>query len=201
MSKKEQSDGSTAGYYELPEGAKELQELISHRNMNAQIGEVFRACYRYGLVSHSDMLRDAKKIKFYAEAEIARLEKLQQSALAKPCQSHGEEVPKSKDCIYCTAKPGQLHEQMCPIAIEGRIRNNHVAGRADYCKDCGFLSGSHAKGCPTVRTGQFCAMCGLSEGHGHAPSCPRAMPAGNKNCCAHGKPLTAPCPDCFDPAG
>jgi len=69
------SDGSTAAYYELPEGAKELQDLISHRNMNAQIGEVFRSCYRYGLASHSDQLRDAKKIKFYIDAEIKRLEK------------------------------------------------------------------------------------------------------------------------------
>lgn len=70
------SDGSTASYYELPSNAKELQDLISHKNMNAQIGEIFRACYRYGEVSHSDTLRDAKKIKFYAEAEIKRLEKL-----------------------------------------------------------------------------------------------------------------------------
>lgn len=71
------SDGSTAMYYVVPKGAEELQDLISHKNMNAQIGEIFRACYRYGEVSHSDMLRDAKKIKFYAEAEIKRLEKLQ----------------------------------------------------------------------------------------------------------------------------
>ena len=69
------SDGSTAKYYELPEDANELQDLISHKNMNAQIGEIFRACYRYGEVAHSEMLRDAKKIKFYAEAEILRLEK------------------------------------------------------------------------------------------------------------------------------
>ena len=67
------SDGSTASYYELPKDAKELQDLISHKNMNAQIGEIFRACYRYGEVEHSAMLRDAKKIKFYAEAEIKRL--------------------------------------------------------------------------------------------------------------------------------
>tara|TARA_R110000851_G_scaffold139794_1_gene276991 strand:+ start:73 stop:492 length:420 start_codon:yes stop_codon:yes gene_type:complete len=70
------SDGSTASYYELPEGVTELQHLISHRNMNSQIGEIFRACYRYGLVEHSAMLRDAKKIAFYAQAEIERLEKL-----------------------------------------------------------------------------------------------------------------------------
>jgi hypothetical protein len=69
------SDGSTAKYYELPDNAIELQHLISYKNMNAQIGEIFRACYRYGQVSHSEMLRDAKKIKFYAEAEIDRLEK------------------------------------------------------------------------------------------------------------------------------
>lgn len=70
------SDGSTADYYVLPENAKELQDLISHRNMNAQIGEIFRACFRYGLAEHSTMLRDAKKIQFYANAEVARLEKV-----------------------------------------------------------------------------------------------------------------------------
>ena len=43
--------------------------------MNAQIGEIFRSCYRYGQASHSDQLRDAKKIKFYIEAEIDRLNK------------------------------------------------------------------------------------------------------------------------------
>ena len=76
---KELSDGSTAKYYVLPKSANELQDLISHKNMNAQIGEIFRACYRYGEVAHSKMLRDAKKIKFYAEAEIKRLEKLNES--------------------------------------------------------------------------------------------------------------------------
>lgn len=72
--KKSTSDGSTASYYELPTHAKELQDLISFKDMNAQIGEIFRACYRYGEVGHSPKLRDAKKIKFYIEAEIKRLE-------------------------------------------------------------------------------------------------------------------------------
>ena len=71
----ERSDGSTASYYQLPEGAKELQDLISFRNMNAQVGEMFRALYRYGMSSHSDKLRDAKKVLFYAKAEIERLKK------------------------------------------------------------------------------------------------------------------------------
>jgi len=68
------SDGSTANDYRLPPGATELQDLISHCDMNAQLGEIFRAAYRYGRASHSDKLRDAKKIKFYIEAEIKRLE-------------------------------------------------------------------------------------------------------------------------------
>ena len=68
------SDGSTASYYELPPGSTELQQLISYRGMNAQIGEIFRACYRYGLVDHSPMKRDIKKIIFYAQAELERIE-------------------------------------------------------------------------------------------------------------------------------
>jgi hypothetical protein len=73
--RKEVSDGSTASYYELPPDAKELQDLISAKNMNAQIGEIFRACYRYGQVAHSPEIRDIKKILFYANAELKRLEK------------------------------------------------------------------------------------------------------------------------------
>lgn len=67
------SDGSTASYYELPKGVTELQDLVNHRNMNAQIGEIFRACYRYGLVEHSPKIRDAKKMVFYSKAEVKRL--------------------------------------------------------------------------------------------------------------------------------
>lgn len=76
MKKKNVSDGSTAEYYELPPKATEIQHLISFKNMNAQIGEIFRTCYRYGTASHSDDLRDAKKIQFYANAEVERLERL-----------------------------------------------------------------------------------------------------------------------------
>ena len=71
------SDGSTASYYELPQGATELQDLISHRNMNAQMGEIFRECYRYGRASHCDEVRGIKKIIFYAKAELKRLEQLE----------------------------------------------------------------------------------------------------------------------------
>ena len=72
---KEKSDGSSADYYKLPKLANELQDLISDKNMNAQIGEIFRECYRYGQASHSDELRGIKKILFYANAELKRLTK------------------------------------------------------------------------------------------------------------------------------
>lgn len=97
---KEHSNGATASYYELPAGAAQLQDLISHRDMNAQIGEIFRACYRYGLVSHSDKLRDARKILFYAQAEVKRLEKLQENSPAaveppaEPAQPVNSDRPK-----------------------------------------------------------------------------------------------------------
>lgn len=69
------SDGSSADYYVLPEGATQLQDLISARDMNAQDGEMFRALYRKGRCSHSSRLREAKKVLFYAQAEVDRLEK------------------------------------------------------------------------------------------------------------------------------
>jgi len=67
------SDGSTASYYELPINARQLQDLISSKNMNAQIGEIFRECYRFGQASHCNELRGIKKILFYANAELERL--------------------------------------------------------------------------------------------------------------------------------
>lgn len=86
------SDGSTADYYKLPEGATELQHLISHRNMNAQDGEIFRATYRKGRASHSDELRDAKKVLFYAQAEVERLEKLQPKPIIRELYTEATEA-------------------------------------------------------------------------------------------------------------
>ena len=110
------SDGSTASYYELPEGAKELQDLISHRNMNAQDGEIFRAIYRKGMASHSDELRDAKKVLFYAQAEVKRLEKkAPHPAATHPQQPEQPRVPVS--ICNCSAHdmPGTVHMPWCTV--------------------------------------------------------------------------------------
>lgn len=77
--KKLTSDGSTASYYELPEGATELQHLISYKNMNGQVAEAFRSLYRFGESSHSSRIRDAKKVIFYMQAEIERIKKYEET--------------------------------------------------------------------------------------------------------------------------
>ena len=86
------SDGSTASYYQLPAGATELQDLISFRNMNAQDGEIFRAIYRKGKASHSDELRDARKVLFYAQAEVKRLEQIRTSTVTNLTNAGWQEV-------------------------------------------------------------------------------------------------------------
>ncbi|MGA0397425.1 MAG: hypothetical protein ACO3O3_09700 [Ilumatobacteraceae bacterium] len=68
------SDGWSTSYYELPEGASELQDLIEHRGMNFSVGNIFKACYRLGRKDGATTLYDLNKIKWYAEREIARLE-------------------------------------------------------------------------------------------------------------------------------
>lgn len=59
--------GSTPSQYALPEGAKELQDLIEYRKMNFALGNIFKACYRIGTCSHSDTVRDLNKIKWFVE--------------------------------------------------------------------------------------------------------------------------------------
>lgn len=132
------SDGSTADYYVLPEGATQIQDLISHRNMNAQIGEIIRACYRYGMASHSDMLRDAKKIRFYAQAEVERLEKLE--AASEQCgqevdkdgwiQTSGYECPVSKGVLVDVKYKDGDEAYLIPALIEGHFfsRNGEECG-------------------------------------------------------------------------
>ena len=68
-----QSDGTTADYYELPEGVTELQDLIMFRDMNGQDAESIRAIYRKGIVNHSSRTRDTKKVVFYQSEELCRL--------------------------------------------------------------------------------------------------------------------------------
>jgi len=66
--------GSCPSQYELPEGARELQDLIEAKNMNFSIGNIFKASYRMGNCQHSDAVRDLNKILWFAQRELDRLE-------------------------------------------------------------------------------------------------------------------------------
>ena len=71
---KHTSDGGSTTYYDIPEGVKDLQDLIELKNMNFSIGNIFKACYRLGQKSGQDDLYDVNKIIFFAEREKKRLE-------------------------------------------------------------------------------------------------------------------------------
>lgn len=139
------SDGSTAEYYKLPAGATELQDLISHRNLNAQDGEIFRAIYRKGRASHSDELRDARKVLFYAQAEVKRLEKLaatptafgQQNMIDPADVEISEQTVKCKGCFAGCRDccPG-----LAKIADE-KLAKMRAASAERFVNECvGFLS-------------------------------------------------------------
>ena len=68
-----ESDGWSTRYYEIPEGAKELQDLIEHKAMNFARGNIFKACYRLGEKSGTDAVYDLNKIIWYGQRELARI--------------------------------------------------------------------------------------------------------------------------------
>jgi hypothetical protein len=69
----EMPGGSTPSQYGFPAHATELQDLIEHRGMNFAMGNIFKACYRDGTCSHSDAIRDMRKIIWFAGRELKRL--------------------------------------------------------------------------------------------------------------------------------
>lgn len=66
------SDGSTASYYELPEWAMEVMDLIRYWKLNGSQAEMLRALARGDRASHSDEQRQAKKLLAYAVDEVVR---------------------------------------------------------------------------------------------------------------------------------
>lgn len=67
--------GGSSKYYELPEGCKELQDLIEYKNMNFAMANIFKATYRLGNKPGTDMIYDLEKIIWFANREIERIKK------------------------------------------------------------------------------------------------------------------------------
>jgi hypothetical protein len=69
-----QSDGGSTSYYQLPEGATELNDLIEHKRMSFALGNIFKAVYRYGEKDAASKLYDLNKIIYFAERLKRQLE-------------------------------------------------------------------------------------------------------------------------------
>ena len=73
ITKSSDNNGGSTDYYKLPISAKDLQDLIEHKNMDFALGNIFKACYRLGECSHSEAIRDLNKIIWFAERKIKQL--------------------------------------------------------------------------------------------------------------------------------
>ena len=61
------SDGGATSYYELPNHAKELRHLISHKGMSKSRGDIFKACYRLVEKDGASIEYDLQKMKFFID--------------------------------------------------------------------------------------------------------------------------------------
>lgn len=68
------SDGGSTDYYEIPNGAKDLGDLIEHKGMSFNIGNVFKACYRLEEKEGTSKEYDLRKIIYFAQRELNLLE-------------------------------------------------------------------------------------------------------------------------------
>lgn len=65
------SDGGSTSYYDIPVGAKDLQDLIEHKRMEFGLANIFKACYRFGEKEGNDLEYEIRKMDFF----IQRLKK------------------------------------------------------------------------------------------------------------------------------
>jgi hypothetical protein len=63
------SDGGPAEYYDFPEGALTLNDLIEHKDMDFHRGNIFKACWRYGTKKGVSKEYDARKV-IYSGARL-----------------------------------------------------------------------------------------------------------------------------------
>jgi len=61
-----QSDGGSTSYYQIPEGATELNDLIEAKQMSFALGNIFKACYRFGEKDGASRIYDLNKIIYFA---------------------------------------------------------------------------------------------------------------------------------------
>lgn len=60
-------------WYDLPVCAIQLQDLIEHKNMNGNIKDIFKACYRVGEKDGVEEIYDVEKMAYYSLRELGRV--------------------------------------------------------------------------------------------------------------------------------
>lgn len=71
--KKITSDGGSSDYYKVPDGTRDIDDLIVHKKMPWRIANIFKACYRWDEKEGNDMLYDINKILWFGEREKEEL--------------------------------------------------------------------------------------------------------------------------------
>ncbi len=66
-------DGWSSEYYQIPEGCKELQDIIRFKNMNFARGNIFKAAFRLGEKAGTSEAYDLRKIIWFARDELKRI--------------------------------------------------------------------------------------------------------------------------------
>lgn len=61
------NNGGDTDYYATPEGNVTLNDLIEYKQMPFWLGEIFKACYRYGEKDVVSKLYEVNKMEYYAK--------------------------------------------------------------------------------------------------------------------------------------
>jgi hypothetical protein len=69
------SNGWASDYYKLPDSAQELGDLIEYKDMNFNVGNIFKAAYRLGEKDGTTPEYDLHKIIYFAQRELNRRKK------------------------------------------------------------------------------------------------------------------------------
>lgn len=62
---KVKSNGGSTSYYDIPLNAKDLQDLIEYKNMGFSLGNIFKACYRFGEKEGNELEYEIRKMEFF----------------------------------------------------------------------------------------------------------------------------------------
>lgn len=66
------NNGGTTDYYTVPANAETLNDLIDHKEMSWNVGNIFKACYRLNEKHSIDAVYDLNKIIYYAQRELKK---------------------------------------------------------------------------------------------------------------------------------